>query len=187
MTKPHQPDFKSYTDYHRWRVFQDDEFIEHMAKLEALEEQHPDEQAKIDALMRWIIGYHKISGADIGRYRIAQILPHVSHATKKAHLLFDPHKKQYSIEFEPDVTRQEIIDEFGSFEQFREKFFPTKSSKRKMPAEPELLYAIHKYRQHGRTFAHIFARYEEGKLPGSKGQFDTMYELRRYYYNNRPA
>jgi hypothetical protein len=180
------PDFKSYPDFHRYCVFHDPEFIGDVRALKELEKQGTASPGELKEFARDIAEYHGITVGDINRYFIGEILP-ITHETKTTAINFDPASKQFSLHFKPQTTKAEIIEEFEIFERLRKTLFPLKPTKRKMPLEPKLVFAIHKHRQHGRTFARIFERYQAGELPGGNTRFETMYELRRYYYDNKPS
>lgn len=107
---------------------------------------------------------------------------------KSTELDYDPTTGRFTISFDRNTNKAELLDEWQQFELLR-GHGPAISTKRKAPELPRLIYAIFKAKQKNMDFEHIFKLYQSGSLPGFKGssiQFLTKESLRRYYNKYKP-
>ena len=183
--KQYMPSFKYRSDWHRYLVFNDPEFINAYNSIDQDDKQSMYQKSCAFELLARSFA---LTTSDMNIFKLSKSI-YIEGKTTGANLEFDPMSGKYSIVFQPDTPLVEIQDELNKFKDLRDSLFPIKQSKRKPPHDPALIYAIFKARRQKLTFNKIFELYENSALPyysGDNQKYQSREDLEKYYDNNKP-
>lgn len=136
-----------------------------------------------------------INLGDIKFFLLKKIVPLKEPLRRRGNLNFNHKTGEFFISFSPDISQKEFMEIWAEFDSIRKSRGFKRISKRRLPEQPELLYAIFKARQNQKgedkkTFGEIFTEYQEGKLAGYSGnnkQFTDEDVLEDYYHTFYPS
>lgn len=102
---------------------------------------------------------------------------------------YDKENEVIVFEMKPNITKEEYVEYWNIIRRIRDKESTYVPRKKKAPIYDELVYAVFRARQNGKTYSAIFKMYKEGNLGSYKKQnkiFLTSDELKEYYLRNKP-
>ncbi|MFZ2512826.1 MAG: hypothetical protein WAW63_00015 [Candidatus Saccharimonadales bacterium] len=171
---------------HLQHVYADAEFLADVAAIRDIRDDPEARHASIEQLANeWRIG---IDEANF--FLLGQIITLEQPLDNRCNLDFDFCEHKFAISFSPDVTEQELLQEWRKFCHIRDALLPQATGRRRRTHNlPDLTFAIFKQQRLGKTFREIFAMYQEGVLPGYSGansQFSSEDDLERYYRAYQP-
>ena len=89
----------------------------------------------------------------------------------------------------PDATKQDIVSQLYRVRVIQKLFYKRQDTKRKPPANYQLIYAIFRARAKGLTFDRIYRQYQVGALPmyDRASNLNSPDSLARYYRKYKPT
>lgn len=103
----------------------------------------------------------------------------------------DTENKEIALRFNASVTYEEYINAWKDVARHLRLHGLGRKTKRKLPEDSDLVFAIFMARKHGESFKKIFDLYQKGLLPDyidkPRNQFASEDALERYYNTHKPV
>ena len=106
---------------------------------------------------------------------------------RKVGMTFNAEQGRFVLTFDPDVSKTELLEAWGRFENARTLLSGKSYHKRtKPPRHIALLLGVRFFRSNGITFNLIHQAYSNKEVPyfNEEYPFDTEFDLKKYYDRN---